>query len=325
MFHRQIVGAVGACVLSLPVCDLALGQIPGRGSSGGVSQRLGVGETVTPRSGLGVSNNPVVNPVPSLTPGQVLNPRGSLNTGQVLNPAPSLRRPRTAVFTPDVNGGPGTANIGSVGTSDASLLTQATTSRENRQPIGARLLESVVALDEKIAEVAAETSWPDRLSLDMLRSVPVSSEEPSDDARRRQLNEVLMTYRAIASDEENVAITALPEFKRTTALIEEYLTPTDKRRLRELRLTFSELHDQLRKYKNGDAWSKYLSLPERFESASGPQDGAIAAQMTKLLSRFDKLAGNKTYQKVTNLPGFHPAHSALKVVVAEKSVATSVR
>lgn len=332
MFHRQPSWVLGVCILSLPPCGLAFGQLPGRGSIGGAPLGTGVGGKATPRSGLGVSNNPVVNPAPSLTLGQVLNPRGSLNTGQVLNPAPSLRRPLAGVTTPEANDGRGSANNGTGATKDSptqtsseqgnpdtSVLTQATTGRQNGQPIGAQLLESVVALDEKITEVAPDAGWSDRLSLDMLRSVPVSSEGPSDDAGRQRLNKILNTYQAIAKDEKNAEIAALTEFKRTMALMQEYLTPPDARRLRELRLAFVELHDQLGKYKNGASWSQYLSLPNSLKSASGPQDSAIAAQMTKLLDRFDKLAGDRTYQKVTSLPGFDPAYAALKAVATTKS------
>jgi hypothetical protein len=35
----------------------------------------------------------------------------------------------------------------------------------------------------------------------------------------------------------------------------------------------------------------------------------------KLLKRFDKVVGDPVYKKVTSLPGFVPAHVALKVAV----------
>ena len=84
MNHRsKLLVPVFSFVLVIP---FASAQAPSFGRPGGMS---------SPRSGLGMRSNPIVNPAPSLTPSQVLNPRGSLSTGQVLNPAPSLRRPRS--------------------------------------------------------------------------------------------------------------------------------------------------------------------------------------------------------------------------------------
>ena len=308
-----------SALLVLPSIS-AFGQVRGGGAR---RARIGGGSPVrsTPRGGWGVRSNPVVNPAPSLTPSQVLNPRGSLNTGQVLNPKPSINRPRTGVTAPSASdtvssvrnrSGAAIHQAGQTsshdGPTDTSDPAQASTRHPNSQPIGTQLLESVVALDAKINEMAPEKGWSKRLSLDALRGVPVFSEKPSDDDTRKQLTEIVKAYQGIAKDDNNSAITELPEFKRTLTLMQEYLTPLDTRRRRDLQLALDQLHVQLSKYKNGAPWAEYLSLPDNLES------DAMDAQITKLLSRFDKLDADKTYAKVTRLPGFRPAYAALKAL-----------
>ena len=303
-------------ILTLPSLA-AYAQLPGRGGAG-IGGRAGVPSN--PRSGLGVRNNPVVNPSPSLTPSQVLNPRGSINTGQVLNPKGSLNRPRTGVTSPNTK--PPAAQA--TGRSEAgeyqsaqptldkndSLVADVKPLVANTRPIGELVLDSVVALDTKINEVAPDKGYGERLAVDALRAVPVFSEQPDDD-QRQALSEILKRYQAVASDDTQAAVNQLPEFKQTLTALEEYLTPLDQRRRRDARQVFDQLHQQLGKYKNGSPWAEYLSLPETLEATDAE------AQVTKLLGRFDKLAGDKTYRKITKLPAFGPAYQALKAVAAK--------
>ena len=310
-------------VLVLPSLS-ATGQVPGRGGVGGSRIGSGAPGQATPRSGLGIRSNPIVNPAPSLTPSQVLNPRGSLNTGQVLNPQPSPNRPRTGVSAPgstaagaspqSISGASNyraaSPNLNQASAEDVGPA-QATSGRRDSRPLGTQLLELVVELDAKVTEVAPDKGWSERLSLDDLRGVPVFSQEPSDEDERKRLTEILKVYQDIAQNEKNAAINQLPEFKRTMSLIQDYLTPVETRRRRDMPLAFDLFYNQLRKYKNGAEWAEYLSLPDDTESDAGK------ARITKLASRFDKLVGDKAYDKVTNLPGFDAAHATLHAVVSK--------
>lgn len=315
MFHQNRLWIVCVCSLLVLPCASTVGQLPSRGGVGGGTRGM-----TTPRSGLGIRNNPVVNPSPSLTPSQVLNPRGSINTGQVLNPKGSLNRPRTGVAVPNPKKRAAEATSGSgssqkyqsarpnLDNNDIGLASDSKQRVAESRPMGEQVLDSVVELDTKIAEVAPDKGYSDRLALDRLRAVPVFSEQPTDDEHRKELEEILKRYQVVAKDDKQADVNQLPEFKRTLTVLEEYMTPIDQRRRREARIMFDQLHQQLGKYKNGSPWAEYLSLPTDMDA----QDAT--AQVTKLLGRFNKLASDKTYRKVTRLPAFGPAYTALKAV-----------
>ncbi len=316
MFDQNRLWILTICSLLVLPCASSVGQIPGSGVTGGAGP--GSRGISTPDRGLGVRNNPVVNPSPSLTPSQVLNPRGSINTGQVLNPQGSLNRPRTGVTAPNTKQGGAQVTSGSgssqeyqsarpnLGASELGLASDLKQPVAEPRPLGEQVLDSVVALDTKIAEVAPDQGYSDRLALDRLRVVPVFSQQPDDD-NRNELEQILKRYQAVAKDDKQAAVNQLPEFKQTLMALEEYMTPIDQRRRRNVKMMFNQLHQQLAKYKNGAPWAEYLSLPDDLVQNSD-------AQLTKLLGRFDKLAGDKTYRKVTSLPGFDPAYEALKAV-----------
>jgi hypothetical protein len=426
-------------ILVLPSAS-ALGQI-GRGV-GGIGGRPGIGGArpgiggapglSSPRSGLGIRSNPIVNPAPSLTPNQVLNPRGSLSSGQVLNPAPSLRRPRSGgASTAALNARSAAQQTGSGGSASRrarprtgystrshfddlaaelrrfkngeswgkylalpqEVLSDETTEGVSEQaskllkrfdkldsdpayakvaalpafwlahqslrlkvdPTGAllpssaapraadrtipssrdtvpthrtageRILQSVPALDARIAKITPDGEWPKRLSLDELRiAIPVLSEQPANDSERKSLEEILKSYQAIAKNKQDSVVNELPEFKETLEALQEYLSPLDVRRRQDLGLNFDQLGDQLRKFKNGESWAKYLVPPKELLSDE-TTDGA-SESTSKLLKRFDKLVSNPTYAKVTRLPAFEPAYESLKVVVhqPDPSPSTSV-
>ena len=309
-------------ILAFPAVS-AYSQVPSRPTPG----------RPNPGSGLGVRNTPVVNPAPSLTPSQVLNPRGSLDTGQVLNPSPSLNRPRTGVASPTANKN-SRSNIGAAADSTfrskkpfvaqaEDLPRQSSQRKSSALPLGVQLLQAVVALDERIGQVAPDTDWPERLSLDLLRTVPLQGEQPSSDEARKKMDEILAAYREIARDEGSVEVNSLPEFKRTLSLIEVFMTPRESRRGEsgkanpgsgDVRQAFGLLHQQLKKHKNGAPWIEYLSLPENLDETGGQQTAEVDAQISKLLGRFNKLVADRTYLKVTSLPGFDPAHAALQAM-----------
>ena len=178
---------------------------------------------------------------------------------------------------------------------------------------GERVLESVVALDGQITKVAPDKEWSKRLSLDELRAVSAFSEQPANDSQRQALENTLKVYQAVAKEDQSADISKLPEFKETLAALQAYLAPIDVRRRQQAAASFRQLAHELRSYKNGTAWVEHL-VPAELTTADS-KISVSKEQAEKLLKRFDKLAGNPDYKKVTSLPGFKPAYDALKATV----------
>jgi hypothetical protein len=79
-------------------------------------------------------------------------------------------------------------------------------------------------------EVAPNSEWPKRLSLDELRgTVGVRSEQPANDSERKSLEDILAAYQAVAKNNEDAVVIKLPEFKETLEALQEYLQPRDAR------------------------------------------------------------------------------------------------
>jgi hypothetical protein len=251
-----------------------------------------------------------------LTPSEVLNPRGSLNTGQVLNPKPSLNRPRSGGSLPAASDGKPVAAAryqAARQAVDGDTTAPSTTAATAARPAGEQLLEEVVALDQKLTDVAPDKGWSERLSLDELRGVPVFGEQPADDAARTGLEKILKAYQAVAKDEQSAEISNLPEFKATFAALQAYLSPLDVRQRQSAALSFQKLANDLKSYKNGAPWVEYL-VPAELTTTNN-KVALSKEQADKLLKRYDKLAANPDYNKVTALPGFKPAYDALKATV----------
>lgn len=312
MGHRNSLFVLGlAVLLSIPGA-VTWGQT--RGGLG--AARGGTRGGISPRSGLGFRSNPIANPAPSLTPNQVLNPRGSLSTGQVLNPSPSLHQPRSGGTPPATKDG-GMPRAVTYQSARPAIADDAAVGSVIPVPIaipaGEKILFAVVALDQQIDKVAPDKGWSKRLSLDELRGVPAFSLLPKDDSQRTALEKILKTYQGVAKDDSAANISKLPEFKQTLDALQNYLTPIDVRRREQAALSFRQLASDLKSFKNGASWVKHLVPAELTTTDS--KISASKEQTEKLLKRFNKLAGNPDYQKVTSLPGFSPAYAALKAIV----------
>ena len=122
---------------------------------------------------------------------------------------------------------------------------------------------------------------------------------------------VLKEFRSTADDAANETVSSLPEFKRALTALETYLKPMKVRHIEEVQATLSQLGRELEKYKNGAGWIKYLSFPEGFKLSEAKD----SAEITKLLKRFDKLAADGNYKKVTDQPSFNGAHAALRTLL----------
>ena len=184
-------------------------------------------------------------------------------------------------------------------------------SNEPHGTAGEYVLQSVVALDERIASLATDEDWGQRLSLNELRTlIPVKSEQPASESERQSVEEILKNYQAIAKENQHSAVNQLPEFKQTLAAIEAYLSPLDARLRPNLIRSLDQLGYQLRQFKNGESWASYLAPPSQALVSDDIEDASEST--TKLLNRFNRLSADPTYGKVTELVAFRPAHEALK-------------
>ena len=318
MCQRQAVFLFGLLLLCTPV----LGQLRGQVRDHDLS---------SPRSGLGFRSNPIANPAPSLTPSEIFNPRGSLSAGQVLNPKSSLHRPRSGGASPANNtqqpimavryqaaqpiaDDSKTANSGAANVDNAVL--RAISPAPRVSSAGEKILESVIALDHQITEVAPNKGWSERLSLDQLRDTPVFSDQPADAEQRTALEKILKTYQAVANEEQSAVVSKFPEFEQVVNAIQEYLTPIDVRQRRSAAAAFQQLASNLRAYKNGEVWVEYLVPTEM--TTPDAKASMSKEQLEKQIKRFHKVARDPVYAKVTSLAGFQPAHEALKATVVPK-------
>lgn len=314
--HKYLVLRI-TLLFSMPVA-CAWGQI-GSGRSSTPSGRAGVAAPrgisgvrglSSPRSGLGFRSNTIANPEPSLTPHEVFNPPGSLSPGQLLNPAPSLQRPRSGGNAPMLR--PGTA-AGSINR-DVRFGQSFRTMRQPvmTTPTGEGVRRSALALERRLTKDAPDKGWEKYLSLETLRKVRRSSEQPSE-TDRAELQSLLERYESVAAEEKYKSVSSLPEFQNTVGSLQEYLMPMEKRRRLDLGLSFDLLGEQLREYGNGESWAKHLALPKELLS-DAPTKGVSASTRT-LMKRFDRVRSNPTYAEITALPAFMPAYETLKQAV----------
>jgi hypothetical protein len=319
MCYRSTKLVLGLSVLLFIPSALAWGQMGGGlgsgvGGQGGFGGGRGIGGVrglSSPRSGLGFRSNPIANPAPSLTPHEVFNPRGSLSAGQVLNPAPSLRRPRSGGTAPTLHQ-PGAAARSTYRIVPPSYSVRTRRPQVASTPVGEQLQRSAAPLERQLTRVAPNKGWEAYLSVEALRKVQSSSEQPSD-AERRKLQSLLERYESVAANEKYKKISSLPTFQQTVSTLQAYLKPMEERRRLALKLYFDQLGDQLREYGNGESWAKYLALPK--ELLSDETTKGLSESTRKLVKRFEKLSSDQTYAKVTALPAFRPAYEALKLAV----------
>jgi len=182
-----------------------------------------------------------------------------------------------------------------------------------RRTGGEWILQSVVALDHELEQLSPDGAWSKRLSLDELRiAIPVLSEQPANDSERKSLEKIVSTFQDVAEDENAADVHQLADFKETLRALQAYLKSYEPpASSQDLSLSLDQLSEELRDFRNGDSWAEYLSLPK--ELGDGEPTQAAREPTQKLLKRFDKLTSDPTYQPVTTLVAFQPAHEALKV------------
>lgn len=292
-------------------CDCASAQ-----SFGGVGQigRGGVGSpgltgsrspgVAALRSGRGLSNNPIANPSPSLTPYRVLNPRGSLGTGDVLYPYPSLLRP---------------------GWSDSFSGRQAFASRyevasgQHQQIHRMSRYDGARSLIGNARTFAAETSGMPAVGDLPMKEVrelgDVLIRAPYADVQDR-IQAVLKEWDQFAAAEENSQIAGLPSFQSIRILLAEYELPPSERQWKVLVGMSNDLQRDLDRYQHADQWKSYFALPEREGDAANKDGKPSLKSLQALKDRFDKVADMEKYAALTGLPTFSDAREQLSVVIA---------
>lgn len=281
MSDSKLIGVCGALLLSVAS---AYGQL---GNGSGVPGSWG-GRGLSMPSG-SLRNSPLAHPSPSLTPHEVLHPRGSLSSAQVRQPQGSLWRPRSggnAVSERPLSLGSGRASSG----------------------IPSR--QAAIALERKLANVAAGKGWEDYLGLRELRQI---SDFPVDEQQRRQLALIVQRFDSVAVDRKYQRVHSLPEFHSMRRVLRDHLQASDQQLAVDLRVSFARLERDLRSHTNGHAWAAYLALPDAWHSTQ-PAGDQVAVR--KLLTRFQNVDSDPAYALIASLKSFQPAYRSLSRFIA---------
>jgi hypothetical protein len=88
---------------------------------------------------------------------------------------------------------------------------------------------------------------------------------------------------------------------------------------RLLQAASADLNQQLNRFDTGQAWQQYLRLPSNF-GASDPSVGSSDrhAAIVKLLQRFNDVAANPQYSKLSNLTAFTTMRAALSELASRQ-------
>ena len=267
----------------------------------------GFGGSPSARSGLGARSNPAFNPRPSLTPHEVLNPSGSLSTGQVLNPEPSLHRPRSGGMSSRIGASPSSPDRSSISSNAMSTMPFTQLRRMLRQSA----TELTTALDQH----ANGDGWKAYLSLGALVELQDKPAGPPDTETAVHLKKTLDRYKATETDEKYQSVSQLPAFREVRVVLNRYLTPAAERDRRRLAMNWQRLSESLGGFTSGDRWKHYLVLPPGVfspRSASEPAHVQIdPKQLKQVLDRYDRVARDAKYKKITSLPAFRATHQSL--------------
>jgi hypothetical protein len=106
----------------------------------------------------------------------------------------------------------------------------------------------------------------------------------------------------------------------------EVFTPDDFVRLSDfdlwsaVRESSERFVDRMNGFDTGATWQRYLRLPDELQIDSYSGDTAQRDAAAKLLQRFDVIAADARYQKISSLPEFAAMRSALAELVKRPAV-----
>lgn len=277
------------------------------GVRGGVS---GIhGGSYRGRSGVGsgavIRGGPVLNPRGSLSTHEVLNPAGSVSAGQVLNPEPSLLRPRS--------GGTVTSNWAS-GRLDRPLSNRprSTMSGPQRRPT---LHQEATGLRDTLEQLRAGGDGKPYLRRDDLSRLVKETREPLDAETARQLRGILEKCEALAADEHYETVSGSRAFQAVRLVLHAYLAADVARQRGKLMASWQQLDSALGRFTTGAAWKSFLELPEGALLSSShdvPGHEELSVSLVqKSLKRYDHVATDPKYYKITRLPEFQRTHHEL--------------
>jgi hypothetical protein len=88
-------------------------------------------------------------------------------------------------------------------------------------------------------------------------------------------------------------------------------TAVTKQQRWDLAAHLARLEQELRTYPNGEVWIRYFDLPAAASVGPGKGDESFAQELPQLAERFEKVSGNTKYERISSLPEFQSALSAL--------------
>jgi hypothetical protein len=288
------------------VISVASAQGPGSGGAGGLS---------SPRSGLGIRSNPIVNPAPSLTPSQVLNPRGSLSAGQVLNPAPSLRRPRSG--GPTIGTQQPEPSARQAGPSASQTVEAGNATYRTRRPAtGYSTASHFEELSTQLLRFKNGQSWAKYLVPPKELLSDETTEGVSDELRKR-----LKRFEKLSNDPTYAKLTALPAFWLAHESLKLKVGQTTDR---SPSLTVGDrilqgvtaLDARIANVAPGSDWPKRLSLDELRAAISTtseqPATDDERESAKKIVAAFQAVAKSEADAVVNELPEFKETLEALQ-------------
>jgi hypothetical protein len=94
-------------------------------------------------------------------------------------------------------------------------------------------------------------------------------------------------------------------------------TALTKQQRWDLAAHLARLEQELRTYPNGEVWIRYFDLPAAASgrpgkgNGNGKGDESSAQELQQLAERFERVSGNAKYERISSLPEFQSALSAL--------------
>ena len=89
---------------------------------------------------------------------------------------------------------------------------------------------------------------------------------------------------------------------------------------RAVRESSGRFMERMNGFDTGATWQRFLRLPDELQTDSYAGDAAQSVATSRLLQRFDEIAADARYQKISSLPEFAAVRSALVELIKRPAV-----
>jgi hypothetical protein len=176
----------------------------------------------------------------------------------------------------------------------------------------------LAGLELDVGRDPALREWQSQLDLDSIRDwVRLDQSGPPTDEQRGALTAFLQRLGEAQRFSQNNSIMQLASYRRTRAVIAEFLLPPDQRLLNQIGRSAKQLYQSLDRVQNGSGWQTYLSLNSLIDGSSNKSlltQGDRSALLA-IAERFDEVEQSETYRPIAELPGFRAVRQRLSALV----------